>query len=46
LIGSDYGHVDTSAEIDALKRMKTKGDVRSEVIDKILWDNPKAFYKI
>ena len=46
LIGSDYGHVDTSAEIDALKKMKTKGDVSSEVIDKILWDNPKAFYKI
>ena len=46
LIGSDYGHVDTSAEIDALKKMKTKGDVSSDVIDKILWDNPKAFYKI
>jgi len=46
LIGSDYGHVDTSAEIDALRKMKTNGAVAPEVIDKILWDNPKTFYNI
>lgn len=46
LIGSDYGHTDTAAEIDALKKMREKGDVSPHIIDKILWDNPKAFYNI
>jgi predicted TIM-barrel fold metal-dependent hydrolase len=46
LIGSDYGHEDTTAEIDALRKMKEKGDVAPEVIDKILWDNPRAFYNL
>jgi predicted TIM-barrel fold metal-dependent hydrolase len=46
VIGSDYGHADTTAEIDALRNMKNKGDVAPEVINKILWDNPKAFYNL
>lgn len=44
VIGSDYGHVDSAAEIDALRNLKSKGEVRADVIDKILYDNCKALY--
>ena len=44
VIGSDYGHADTSAEIAALRKLKEKGDVEPRVIDKILYDNAKALY--
>lgn len=27
-------------------RLRVQGDVRTEDIDKILWDNPKALYNI
>ena len=46
VIGSDYGHNDTSAEIEALRTIKTKGDVDPRIIDKILYDNAKALYGI
>ena len=44
MIGSDYGHTDSASEIDALRNLKLKGEVRPEVIDKILYDNCKALY--
>ena len=44
VIGSDYGHADTSAEIEALRKVKTMGEVEPRVIDKILYDNAKALY--
>jgi predicted TIM-barrel fold metal-dependent hydrolase len=44
VIGSDYGHADTSAEIEALRKLKLKGEVEPRVIDKILYDNAKALY--
>jgi predicted TIM-barrel fold metal-dependent hydrolase len=44
VIGSDYGHNDTSAEIEALRTIKTKGEVEPWIIDKILYDNAKALY--
>jgi predicted TIM-barrel fold metal-dependent hydrolase len=44
VIGSDYGHADTSAEIEALRKLKEKGEVEPRVIDKILYDNAKALY--
>lgn len=44
VIGSDYGHADTSAEIEALRKLKRKGEVAPRVIDKILYDNAKALY--
>jgi predicted TIM-barrel fold metal-dependent hydrolase len=46
VIGTDYGHNDTSSEIEALKRIRREGEVSSEVIDKILFDNPKALYNL
>ncbi len=46
LIGSDYGHADTSAELEALRNLKSKGDVDSRIIDNILSDNPQRLYAI
>jgi predicted TIM-barrel fold metal-dependent hydrolase len=44
VIGSDYGHNDTSSEIEALRLLKKKGEVEPRIIDKILYDNAKALY--
>lgn len=44
VIGTDYGHNDTSSEIEALRNIKKRGDVEPRVVDKILYDNAKALY--
>jgi aminocarboxymuconate-semialdehyde decarboxylase len=47
LIGTDYGHVDQSAVIDALnhiERLGEEGEIPIEASKKILVDNPRAFY--
>ena len=44
VIGTDYGHADTSSEIEALRNLKSQDGVGPEVIDKILYDNAKALY--
>ncbi|HWP56807.1 MAG TPA: amidohydrolase family protein [Candidatus Acidoferrales bacterium] len=46
VIGSDYGHADTSSEIEALRNLKKRGDLEPEVIDRILYDNPKTLYNL
>ncbi len=46
VIGSDYGHNDTSAELEALKNLKGKGTVPPESVDKILYENPKRLYAL
>jgi hypothetical protein len=44
VIGSDYGHHDTSSELRALQRLSEKGDFDSSTIEKILDKNPSALY--
>jgi predicted TIM-barrel fold metal-dependent hydrolase len=44
VIGTDYGHSDSSTEIEALRLLKQDGKVPARVIDKILGDNPRALY--
>jgi uncharacterized protein len=46
LIGSDYGHNDTSTEIKALQNLRGSGALSPEVIQKILYDNARDFYGI
>lgn len=46
VIGSDYGHADTSSELEALRHLKQEGQLPSRVIDKILDDNPRALYAL
>jgi len=44
VIGSDYGHADNASELAALKRLKDKGELRAQAIDKILRSNPARLY--
>jgi predicted TIM-barrel fold metal-dependent hydrolase len=44
VIGTDYGHADTSSELEALKNLQRDSDLPPLVVHKILEDNPKALY--
>ena len=44
VIGTDYGHTDTSSEIEALRILKTRGSIPARVVDKILGANPCRLY--
>jgi uncharacterized protein len=46
VIGSDYGHSDTSSELEALKTLSQNAALPEGVVHKILEDNPKALYGI
>jgi predicted TIM-barrel fold metal-dependent hydrolase len=42
--GTDYGHADTSSELEALKRLRYREDVTEGDMDRILDANPRALY--
>ena len=44
VIGSDYGHSDSSSELEALKNFQSLTGLSSAVVHKILEDNPAALY--
>jgi predicted TIM-barrel fold metal-dependent hydrolase len=44
IIGTDYGHTDTSAQIEALRMLKDNDAIAPESIDKILGANPAKLY--
>jgi predicted TIM-barrel fold metal-dependent hydrolase len=44
MIGTDYGHLDQSFEDNLVTRMRSREDVPSRVIDKILDENARGFY--
>jgi predicted TIM-barrel fold metal-dependent hydrolase len=46
VIGTDYGHNDTSSEILALRKLREDGAVTPRVVNKILDDNAKALYSL
>ena len=46
VIGTDYGHGDTSSELNAIARFQAMGELSVAVKRKILCDNPKRFYGI
>jgi predicted TIM-barrel fold metal-dependent hydrolase len=46
MTGTDYGHVDMSVEIDALRSLAENGSVRPTLARKILEDNPTRFYAL
>jgi predicted TIM-barrel fold metal-dependent hydrolase len=46
VIGSDYGHSDTSSELEALRELRTNGNIDPSIIDRILGDNPRRLYGI
>ena len=46
MIGSDYGHLDQSFEDNVAAKLRARGDIPARVVEKILCDNPKAFYSM
>ena len=44
VIGTDYGHADTSSQIEALRLIRENGNIDSRVVDRILDDNARALY--
>ena len=44
VLGTDYGHNDTSSEIDAMRRLKADRKISEDSVDKILGRNAKALY--
>jgi len=49
MVGSDYTHRDPSMELEFRKELEKRaaqGDIPERAIQKILYDNPKAFYGI
>ncbi|MFQ5682379.1 MAG: amidohydrolase family protein [Candidatus Binatia bacterium] len=46
IIGSDYGHNDPSAEPQLVATMRSREDLSSKLVDKILVENPRRFYGI
>jgi len=46
VIGTDYGHGDTSSELNAIARFKAMEGLSEDVKRKILCDNPRRFYGI
>ena len=46
LIGTDYGHTDTSAQIEALRMLSENPEIAISSVDKILGPNPRSLYKI
>lgn len=46
VVGTDYGHTDTSAEIEALRLLREGGKVPAASVDKILGPNARALYTL
>ena len=44
VVGTDYGHADTSSEIAALRKLKDDGKVPAAVAERILEGNARALY--
>jgi predicted TIM-barrel fold metal-dependent hydrolase len=44
MIGTDYGHNDSSTELDALKTLEQQGGISPAIYKKIVEDNPRVFY--
>jgi predicted TIM-barrel fold metal-dependent hydrolase len=46
VIGTDYGHNDQSTEIEALRNLKSKGEISPSQYEKITYHNPKALFAL
>ena len=46
LIGTDYGHTDTSAQIEALRMLSEDPKIQGSSVDKILGPNPTKLYQL
>ena len=46
IIGTDYGHKDTSVEIEAIRRMETDGALSASSVGRIIEQNPTKLYAL
>jgi predicted TIM-barrel fold metal-dependent hydrolase len=46
VLGTDYGHNDTSSEINAIRKLKADGKIPAASIDRILGTNAQALYNL
>ena len=46
VMGTDYGHADTSSELEALQRLRKEPGVSDQAANKILDANPRALFAI
>ena len=46
IVGTDYGHTDTSAQIEALRLLKERDGISPASVDKILGPNPTKLYAL
>jgi predicted TIM-barrel fold metal-dependent hydrolase len=46
VIGSDYGHADTSSELEVFQSFAKRNDIGQDAVTKILSDNAKALYAL
>ena len=46
VIGTDYGHIDPSSEVDAISVFKEDERISDETKEQILFHNPKRLYAI
>ena len=46
VLGTDYGHNDTSTELHALRNLRENGGLDDAVADKILERNPTRLYAL
>lgn len=44
VIGTDYGHVDPSSDLNAIQKLRCREDLDHSLIDKIISSNAKALY--
>jgi len=44
MIGTDYGHTDTSSQVDVMTLLRQRDDINQDTKDKILYHNPRALY--
>ena len=44
VMGTDYGHYDHAADLDAFGALRDDCGIGAEVAEKILSDNPRALY--
>ena len=46
MLGTDYGHNDTSTELHALRNLRENGGLDNSIADKILDTNPTRLYAL
>ena len=46
MIGTDYGHIDPSNELDLISILKQHTELSQDTKERILYHNPKALYNL